>query len=341
MREDEQVADAMGISTTRFKLLAFAMGGAIGSLGGALFAVNIGSLTPASFEIIVSITALAVVILGGMGSIPGVVVGALVLIGLPGLLREFEEYRLLIYGAALVSIMILRPQGLVPNIRRSRELEESETAPGRMGQGRPARHEDVAAVLPGGRSAARWRSWNESLPKLERVAVQKQFGGLNALSGFDMHVDTGEIVSRDRPERRRQEHDVQRDHRPVRARARATSDSTARASSVWLRNRITRLGIARTFQTVHLFPNMTVLENAMVGQHCRSRAGIFGSVVRLPKVRREEQRIRERAKESLDFFGSRLAGYRQEQPAFALSYANRRRLEMARALATDPSMVLL
>ena len=72
MREDEQVADAMGISTTKFKLLAFALGGAIGSLGGALFAVSIGSLTPASFEINVSITALAVVILGGLGSIPGV-----------------------------------------------------------------------------------------------------------------------------------------------------------------------------------------------------------------------------------------------------------------------------
>jgi ABC-type branched-subunit amino acid transport system ATPase component len=106
-------------------------------------------------------------------------------------------------------------------------------------------------------------------------------------------------------------------------------------------NRITRLGIARTFQTVHLFPNMTVLENAMVGQHCRGRAGVFGAVMRPPGTRREEERIRERAKKSLDFFGSRLAGYRQEQPAFALSYANRRRLEMARALATDPVMVML
>jgi branched-chain amino acid transport system permease protein len=126
MREDEQVADAMGISTTRYKLLAFATGGAVGSLGGALLAVKIGSLTPASFEIIVSITALAVVILGGMGSIPGVVVGALVLIGLPGLLREFEEFRLLIYGGALVAIMLLRPQGLVPDIRRSQELQEED-----------------------------------------------------------------------------------------------------------------------------------------------------------------------------------------------------------------------
>ena len=146
MREDEQVADAMGISTTRFKLLAFATGGAVGSFGGALFAVKIGSLTPASFEIIVSITALAIVILGGMGSIPGVVVGALVLIGLPGLLREFEEYRLLIYGAALVSIMILRPQGLVPNIRRSRELQEEDRSQDKWA-GDLAGDEDVAAGI--------------------------------------------------------------------------------------------------------------------------------------------------------------------------------------------------
>jgi branched-chain amino acid transport system permease protein len=128
MREDEQTADAMGISTTKFKLLAFAIGGAIGSLGGALFAVKIGSLTPASFQVIVSIQVLGLVILGGMGSIPGVIVGALVLVGLPGLLREFEEYRFLAYGAAVVAVMVLRPQGLVPNVRRSRELQDEERA---------------------------------------------------------------------------------------------------------------------------------------------------------------------------------------------------------------------
>ena len=150
MREDEQVADAMGISTTKFKLLAFALGGAIGSLGGAIFAVSIGSLTPASFEITVSITALAVVIIGGLGSIPGVLVGALVLIGLPGLLREFEEYRPLIYGGALVAIMILRPQGLIPNVRRSRELEDEEVTQDAWATAAGDRSEAVAAVLPGG-----------------------------------------------------------------------------------------------------------------------------------------------------------------------------------------------
>jgi len=128
MREDELAAEAMGISTVRYKLLAFAMGAAVGCLSGTLFAVQIGSLTPDSFTIVVSITALAVVVLGGMGSIRGVVVGTMLLIGLPGLLDEFEEYRLLVYGAALITVMILRPQGLIPNVRRMRELQEEEVA---------------------------------------------------------------------------------------------------------------------------------------------------------------------------------------------------------------------
>jgi branched-chain amino acid transport system permease protein len=149
MREDELAAEAMGVSTIRFKLLAFAMGAAVGCLSGTLFAVQIGSITPESFTIIVSITALAVVILGGMGSIPGVVVGSLLLIGLPGLLDEFEEYRLLVYGAALILVMVLRPQGLVPNVRRSRELQEDEAA-----QDQWLKSEEAPAVSVGGGGGA-------------------------------------------------------------------------------------------------------------------------------------------------------------------------------------------
>jgi branched-chain amino acid transport system permease protein len=126
MREDEQVAEAMGISTVKYKLLAFAIGAGIGCLGGALFAVQVRSLTPASFTILISITVLAVIILGGMGSTPGVVVGALLLIGIPNLLSEFEQFRLLLYGAVLIAIMVLRPQGVIPNVRRSRELHVEE-----------------------------------------------------------------------------------------------------------------------------------------------------------------------------------------------------------------------
>lgn len=126
MREDEAVAEAMGISIIKTKLLAFAMGAALGSFGGIFFAVKIGSVFPHSMNILVSIQVLALIVLGGMGSIRGVIVGAFVLVGLPELLREFVEFRLHIYGAILVAIMLLRPEGLLPSARRRLELHEEE-----------------------------------------------------------------------------------------------------------------------------------------------------------------------------------------------------------------------
>jgi len=126
MREDESVAEATGINTTNYKLLAFGIGAVFGCLAGALFAVKIGSVFAQSFPLLVSITALALIILGGMGNIAGVIVGALVLVGLPELLREFSEFRLLIYGGVLVAMMLLRPEGLVPSADRKRELHDEE-----------------------------------------------------------------------------------------------------------------------------------------------------------------------------------------------------------------------
>jgi branched-chain amino acid transport system permease protein len=124
MREDESVAEATGINTTNYKLLAFALGGTLGGLAGALFAVQLTTVFPGSFLLIVSITVLAIIILGGMGTIRGVIVGALILVGLPDALREFGEYRFLVYGAALVAMMILRPEGLFPSRTRREELHE-------------------------------------------------------------------------------------------------------------------------------------------------------------------------------------------------------------------------
>tara|TARA_B100001123_G_scaffold414038_1_gene513032 strand:- start:1188 stop:1805 length:618 start_codon:yes stop_codon:yes gene_type:complete len=104
---------------------------------------------------------------------------------------------------------------------------------------------------------------------------------------------------------------------------------------------ITQLGIARTFQAVRLFPDMTILENAMVGQHCRSKSGVLGAILRPRSYQKEEERIRNNAKEQLAFFGSRLMGFRLDQPAASLSYANRRRLEIARAMSTEAKLLLL
>jgi len=131
LREDESVAEATGVNTTNYKLLAFALGGTLGGLSGALFAVQLRTVFPGSFLLIVSITVLAIIILGGMGTIRGVIVGALILVGLPDALREFGQYRFLVYGAALVAMMVLRPEGLFPSRIRRAELHEDVDADSR------------------------------------------------------------------------------------------------------------------------------------------------------------------------------------------------------------------
>ncbi len=125
IREDEDVAEGMGINLVTYKLLAFGMGAAFGGLSGAIFGSQLGSIFPTSFNFIVSVNVLALIIIGGMGNIPGVIIGALVLVGLPELLREFSDYRFLFYGATLVLMMLLRPEGLLPEARRKLELEEN------------------------------------------------------------------------------------------------------------------------------------------------------------------------------------------------------------------------
>jgi ABC-type branched-subunit amino acid transport system ATPase component len=175
---------------------------------------------------------------------------------------------------------------------------------------------------------------------LEVRGLVKRFGGLNAVDGVDLDVEAGEILSVIGPNGAGKTTLFN-----VVTGLYAPDDGSIRFAGhelVGLKpNQICSLGIARTFQTVRLFTAMSVLENAMVGQHCRTRSGVFGAVLRLPRTRAEERRVREEARAALSFFGSRLASYREDQPAFALSYANRRRLEIARAMATNAKLILL
>ena len=175
---------------------------------------------------------------------------------------------------------------------------------------------------------------------LEIRGLHKAFGGVQALAGVDLAVEEGEIVSVIGPNGAGKTsffNVVTGLFPPDRGDILFEGRSIVGLES----SEITRAGIARTFQNVRLFPDMTVLENVMVAQHCRTRAGIFQAVLRTPFMRREEAEIEARAKEVLLFFGSRLAGYRFDQPAMSLSYANRRRLEIARAMATQPKLLLL
>jgi branched-chain amino acid transport system permease protein len=124
IREDEDVAQAMGINLVKYKLLAFAIGALFAGVSGAIFASKLSSIYPHSFNLLISINVLCLIIVGGVASIPGVIVGALVLVGLPEVLRFAAEYRYLVYGAALVAMMLVRPAGFWPAARRRYELRE-------------------------------------------------------------------------------------------------------------------------------------------------------------------------------------------------------------------------
>jgi ABC-type branched-subunit amino acid transport system ATPase component len=175
---------------------------------------------------------------------------------------------------------------------------------------------------------------------LELRSVWKRFGGLTVIEGLDLEVHEGEIVSVIGPNGAGKTtlfNLVTGVYPPDEGEIAFDG-----ASIVGLDPHvITRRGIARTFQSLRLFLNMTVKENVMAAAYGHTKAGVFRSMVRTPGMRREEREIRSLAEERLAFFGDRLMGYRWDQPAYSLSYANRRRLEIARATATNPRLLLL
>ncbi|MBA2476852.1 MAG: ABC transporter ATP-binding protein [Actinobacteria bacterium] len=166
------------------------------------------------------------------------------------------------------------------------------------------------------------------------------FGGLSVIDGLDLHVDEGEIVSVIGPNGAGKTtlfNLVTGVYEPTAGDIVFSGESVKGLAP----HKISQRGIARTFQTLRLFLNMTVRENVMAAAYGHTKAGVFRSMLRTPGQRREEREIRKLAELRLSFFGERLVGYRWDQPAYSLSYANRRRLEIARATATNPRLLLL
>jgi ABC-type branched-subunit amino acid transport system ATPase component len=177
-------------------------------------------------------------------------------------------------------------------------------------------------------------------PLLELRSVGKSFGGLRVVHELDLAIDEGEIVSVIGPNGAGKTtlfNLVTGVYRPDDGDIRLDGRSLVGLEP----HQITRRGVARTFQTLRLFLNMTVKENVMAAAYGHTRAGVVRSILRTPGQRREEREIERLAEERLGFFGERLMGYRWNQPAYSLSYANRRRLEIARATATKPRILLL
>ena len=177
-------------------------------------------------------------------------------------------------------------------------------------------------------------------PILELDRVSLSFGGLRALSDLELNVRDAEVVSVIGPNGAGKTtvfNVITGIYEPSSGDVRFAGRSIAGKSP----HGIARLGIARTFQSLRLFLNMSVIENVMAATYGGTRAMPWESILRLPRARREERAAQALAEDVLSFFGERLAGYRWDQPAYSLSYANRRRLEIARALATGPTLLLL
>jgi branched-chain amino acid transport system ATP-binding protein len=175
---------------------------------------------------------------------------------------------------------------------------------------------------------------------LEVERLRKSFGGLTATNDVSFHVNEGEIVSIIGPNGAGKStifNLVTGVYRPDGGDVRFEGQSIVGKTT----NQIVALGIARTFQNLRLFTQMTVLENILVGQHHRLRSTWLSAVLRTPGYRRQERAMREAATEKLAFFGPRLQSFRLNQPVYVLSYANRRRTEMARAMATGAKLLLL
>jgi branched-chain amino acid transport system ATP-binding protein len=178
------------------------------------------------------------------------------------------------------------------------------------------------------------------VPLLELRGISKAFGGLQVVNDLDLHVGEGEVVSVIGPNGAGKTtvfNLITGIFRLDSGEIVFEGDTVSGLAP----HTITTRGIARTFQTLRLFLNMTVLENVMVATYGHTRSSIVESMLQLPRSRREEREVRKVAEEKLAFFGQRLMGYRWDQPAYSLSYANRRRLEIARAMATGARLLLL
>lgn len=348
IREDEIAAGAMGVDLTRFKLLAFAIGASFAGVTGTFYVAKLQTATPEMFGFPVSVMILVMVVLGGMGSVWGVVLGAIILqllqswflqdltqwlhalgraVGSQGLQRvDLVQSIELIFGIILVLMMLYRRDGLIPAQRKPAALTFDQQH-AVVQQGR-------AIALPGLEPPA-----YPGKPLLEVRGVTVRFGGLVALNAIDLTVPEGGVLAVIGPNGSGKStlFNVITGLTP----AQSGSIRFDGQELIGLKSHeILAHGVARTFQNIRLFTSLSVMDNVLIGLHSRMRAGPVQAVLRLPSTRAEEHEARDRVLEILSLFGNRLLP-RIDQPVSSLSYANRRRVEIARALASGPRLLML
>ncbi|MFZ5868686.1 MAG: ABC transporter permease subunit [Thermodesulfobacteriota bacterium] len=329
----ELAASCFGVDTKSYKVKVFVLSAIYASLAGSLYAHYLTFISPKTFDIFFSVELVTMVIVGGMGSIWGVLFGTIFLTSLPNVLHFFDEYKDIVYGLILVLILIFMPQGVGVAIRerwwRRGELER-QAAPAPV----PATRSEHAFA---GNRASRPSATTHSGPILQIQNVSLNFGGLMALADVSCDIPEGAITALIGPNgagKTTMINVISGIHRRHRGTIRFGVTDTRGLNPY----QMAKMGMARTFQNVELFDHMSVLENVMVGMHARTRNEFVHSIFRLPGFTPEERRIEQKAWEALFFVGLASKG---SFPAHSLSFGEQRRLEMARALVAAPRLVLL
>lgn len=316
VREDEKVAEAVGVPSIRVKALAYVVGGVIAGLAGAFFATYIGIVNPTSFTFLTSVLILLVVLIGGRGSLVGVFLGALAIQGMPEVLRGIgDEWRIFLFAVLLIVLMFVRPLGLWP----ARTRHGARLAPSAQEPALPK-----TEVAPGA-------------PLLEVRGLTVRFGGLLALDEVAFTVGRGEVLGVIGPNGAGKTTIFN----CVTGVVPPTSGEVVLLGDALVGRRpheVVQRGMARTFQGARLFGDMSVVENVLVGMTSQLRSGVLTSLLRLPGQRAEEGRAGREARYWLDFVG---LSDKATRLARELSYGDQRRLDIARALASNPLVLLL
>jgi ABC-type branched-subunit amino acid transport system ATPase component/ABC-type branched-subunit amino acid transport system permease subunit len=339
IRENEMAAETTGVDSTYYKVMAFALSAGYAGFAGWLFAHS-GShyISPDTFSFEQSVMLLVMAVLGGNGSAIGSIVGAVLLTLLPEVLRFLKDSYMMVYAAGIVVVMIFMPGGIArlvgafPISQRLREWwrSGSETA------------KQVATVggsnLVVADSPGPWvGSPNGNGTLLHVRGLTKHFGGLKAVDGVDMEVRRGEIQALIGPNGSGKTTILNMlSGLYIPTAGEITLDGiviTGQRPHV-----ITTHGLARTFQNIRLFGELSVLENVLIGRHSRSRAGLVASVLRTGSQQAEEGAMRMKALQALEFVGLRGKEFAE---AKSLPYGRQRVLELARALVSDPKLLLL
>jgi branched-chain amino acid transport system permease protein len=321
VREDETAADCTGVNPVTTKLLAFAIGAWFSGFAGSVYAAKLQAITPGAFEFQVSIMLLCMVVLGGAGSLKGPILGGMLITlfdrvvlsqttffvrwigrvaGVPALMAaDLTLWRWFFFGLGLTVLMLVKPEGLAGRRLRPVAISDDESAGPDVAP--PARLEALPVWLRDRAPRAGGAPGPAAL--LDVQGVSKRFGGLLAVNQVDLVIPPAAIIGLIGPNGAGKTtffNMVTGLLRPDSGRI-----ALGGVSLVGLRpNAVVGRGIARTFQSIRLFQQLTALENVLVGRHCRLGATVLGALFRPPAVVAEESRARDRARQLLDFVGS-------------------------------------